>query len=295
MLVLLPHGLGSPDVTDARACARRQPKLGRGSLAMLCTVSADAVHDYRTRGYAVLHGCIAPARLEVMRKMVGEVSALAGAIHVHELLPTGEVALARTEDFATRHEGMAQLLREFGGVAEALAGEPVHLLKEKVHYRPPGSGGYRPHQDDYTAIAAPRWRARFVTPILMAALDDATPQNGAPELAPLGWVGRRLATPDALARLPFVSVPLRRGDVLIYDNYMPHRSAQNRARTSRGTLFAVFSPAAAGDLRSAYYDAEREGRRNQAAGALGGRANVYWEGAPAFNATRQCESEVEVT
>ena len=90
-------------------------------------------------------------------------------------------------------------------------------------------------------------------------------------------------------------MPLRRGDVLIYDNYMPHRSAQNRARTSRGTLFAVFSPAAAGDLRAAYYDAEREGRRNQAAGALGGRANVYWEGAPAFNATRQCDSEVEVT
>ena len=265
------------------------------AFGMLCSVSADAVSDYRTRGYAVLRGCIAPAQLEATRKMVGEVSALAGAIHVHELLPSGEVALARTEDFATRHEGMAQLLREFGGVADALAGEPVHLLKEKVHYRPPGSGGYRPHQDDYTAIAAPRWRARFVTPILMAALDDATPQNGAPELAPLGWVGRHLATPDALARLPFVSVPLRRGDVLVYDNYMPHRSAQNRARTSRGTLFAVFSPAAAGDLRSAYYDAEREGRRNQAAGALGGRANVYWEGAPAFNATRQCDSEVEVT
>ena len=56
---------------------------------MLCTVPADAVHDYRTRGYAVLHGCIAPAQLEATRKMVGEVSALAGAIHVHELLPTG--------------------------------------------------------------------------------------------------------------------------------------------------------------------------------------------------------------
>ena len=77
---------------------------------MLCSVPADAVHDYRTRGYAVLRGCIAPAQLEAARKMVGEVSALAGAIHVHELLPSGEVALARTEDFAARHEGMAQLL-----------------------------------------------------------------------------------------------------------------------------------------------------------------------------------------
>ena len=68
---------------------------------------------------------------------------------------------------------------------------------------------------------------------------------------------------------PSVLTALRRGDLLVYDNYMPHRSTQNRARTSRGTLFAVFSPAAAGDLRTAYYDAEREGRRNQAAGALG--------------------------
>ena len=77
-----------------------------------------------------IHANHASERLEATRKLAGEVSALAGAIHVHELLPSGEVALARTEDFATRHEGMAQLLREFAGVAEALAGETAAELAE---------------------------------------------------------------------------------------------------------------------------------------------------------------------
>ena len=44
---------------------------------------------------------------------------------------------------------------------------------------------------------------------------------------------------------------LQKGDVLIYDNYMLHRSGKNLTDTNRRALFSVFNAASDGDFHDA--------------------------------------------
>ena len=67
---------------------------------------------------------------------------------------------------------------------------------------------------------------------------------------------------------------LQKGDVLIYDNYMLHRSGKNLTDTNRRALFSVFNAASDGDFHDAYYENEAQGRRKAGTKGLGGKANV---------------------
>ena len=60
---------------------------------------------------------------------------------------------------------------------------------------------------------------------------------------------------------PFEPVPMAKGDVLIYDNFMPHRSGTNATDSWRRALFGIYYGEASTprDLRAEDYS--KEGRR----------------------------------
>lgn len=66
-----------------------------------------------------------------------------------EVNSKGERVLCRTENFADTHDGFNKLLRgeKLLGLLSELAGEPMHLFKEKINYKLAGSGGFAPHID----------------------------------------------------------------------------------------------------------------------------------------------------
>ena len=79
---------------------------------------------------------------------------------------------------------------------------------------------------------------------------------------------------------PYDAVPMEAGDVLIYDNFMPHRSAKNATNAPRRALFAVYNATRHGDLYEAYYASEAAGRRARGTAATGGKANIFFTGKP---------------
>ena len=54
--------------------------------------------------------------------------------------------------------------------------------------------------------------------------------------------------------------------MLIYDNYMPHRSAKNNSDNWRRALFGVYNAASKGDFREKYYEL---GRKPKSEGGTG--------------------------
>ena len=169
----------------------------------------------------------------------------------------GKRLLNRIENFAPFHPALAQLCsggRLLAATSE-LFGEPAVLFKDKINFKLPGGGGFEPHQDAQAGWNS--YASLYVTAAV--ALDPATLENGCLELA--HWRHRRELigelwaplTDAALAEVEFVPYPMEPGDALLFDSYLPHRSAPNATREHRRVLYITYNRASEGDHRARYY------------------------------------------
>jgi len=191
----------------------------------------------------------------------------------------------------------------------------VRLYKDKINYKAPGGGGYLAHQDYYHGLGVPPYRSAddrgFLAYVCMVAVDASDEANGCPELGwecwqrKEGWLFKREAKEQSERWMskqdiaeedgvnaetsivfedmgPFEPVPMAKGDVLIYDNFMPHRSGTNATDSWRRALFGIYYGEASTprDLREEYYSKEAQGRRKAGSAATGGRANGFHTGRP---------------
>jgi 2-aminoethylphosphonate dioxygenase len=173
----------------------------------------------------------------------------------------GRRILSRIEKFADAGQPFERMLRghRLHQAVESLLGEAVLLFKEKVNLKLPGGGGFEPHQDiqagwdDY----APYFLSAAI------AIDDSNPGNGCLEVAPgqhrRGWIGERWKplTPQETAAMRFEPVPLAPGDVVVFDCFLPHRSAPNASDRARRNLYLTYNRARDGDHRERYFANKR--------------------------------------
>jgi len=205
---------------------------------------------------------------------------------------------SRTEAFVDHHPKLKEFLcgpsSRLQAIASHLAGEQTALYKDKLNYKLAGGGGYRPHQDGYQGLGVAQYKSKadrgFVTCVCMVAIDDSDETNGCPQLSPEVWAKKegflKIKDPNNNEEMgPFTPIPMKRGDVLIYDNFMPHKSDSNASLRDRRALFGVYYGAETTkrDLRTEYYQAEANNRRKQNSSAIDGKANIYHTGTPAAN------------
>jgi predicted HD phosphohydrolase/ectoine hydroxylase-related dioxygenase (phytanoyl-CoA dioxygenase family) len=225
----------------------------------------------------------------------------------------GEVVPSRTEFFAHVSDGDVSgigarllLARTPAGAHSRLAelcatlrgGRPQVLYKEKVNYKlANGTGGYSAHQDFYHNFASTGERTTLIPDgdvcVCMLAVDNIDDGNGCPQVAP-GWHTRGPMSFGAgcavngghpvvdEAALPWTSVLLAPGDVLIYGNLMPHKSGPNSSDRDRRALFSIYADEekAGSRVRDLYYSFEGANRRARGSAADQGRSNMFFTGAP---------------
>ena len=145
-------------------------------------------------------------------------------------------------------------------VASGLFGEPAILFKDKINFKMPGGQGFKAHQD---AQAGWHLYARYFISVLIS-IDRSTEQNGCIEMAP-GWHGRGLIGKEwtpldeaSTARMEFVPLPTRPGDVVFFDCFAPHRSRDNPTNVPRRVLYVTYNRASEGDHRAAYFADKRK-------------------------------------
>ena len=216
-----------------------------------------ALECFDTNGWVIVR-CLSDRSIAQLRRWVDELAAWPDGVNVlhYRELTDGGPRLCRTENFVPFHDGLRGMLTDgpMLHIASALIGEQAVLYKEKVNYKLAGGAGYSPHQD---APAYP-FVERHVS--CMIAVDDADIHNGClavasglhHEVLPLDDVGciRR----DVADSLPWMSVPLRAGDMLWFHSRTPHRSGPNHSRDDRRAIYPTYNALSEGDLRAAYYD-----------------------------------------
>ena len=176
-----------------------------------------------------------------------------------EKKPNGEKMVDRIERFIEYHRGFFDLINNeiILRILSDLFGEPPVLFKEKLFYKQPGGGGYKPHQD------APVWRIfgqnyhiNVVIPI-----DDYSIDNGGLEIAPgehrnglLEMDKTRVLLKQITEEMEWIHVNLTKGDLLFFGSYLPHRSSRNQSNASRRSLYVTYNAVSQGDFRKKYFE-----------------------------------------
>ncbi|KAF5374084.1 hypothetical protein D9757_010716 [Collybiopsis confluens] len=184
-------------------------------------------------------------------------------MHYDEINSAGKQILSRTENFASYHEGFNALFRgqEMLGILEALMGEPVALLKEKINYKQAWAGGYSAHIDSvaYEHIAPVKHLS-----VLMAA-EPSTLENGCLEVvagshkAPIPMGKDRCIPSEWCEKHEWIPVPLESGQFLIFSSYLAHRSGSNNSEKGRAAIYATYNVLSdGGDKHEAYYEDRRK-------------------------------------
>jgi hypothetical protein len=170
--------------------------------------------------------------------------------------------LCRIENFTQYNPGLDFLLTgdKLPVMCSDLFKQPAIMYKEKVNYKLPGGAGFAPHQD----VAAGWWMYNQSLHVsCLVSIDPATVENGCLEVV----AGRHrdgMLSPEwkeipaeTVAQMEWRMVPTEPGDVLFFDSYVPHRSAENNTNTSRRVLYVTYAKEAEGDWRDRYYQDKR--------------------------------------
>ena len=173
-----------------------------------------------------------------------------------------ERVLCRIEKYVDYHPEFQKLAnsKKILDSLEDLLGGPCVLFKDKINFKRPGAGGFRPHQD-----VQARWDD-FVkyTMSVMISTDRSTPQNGCLEVAPRqhkrGLIGKydRPLEGNDLKDMKFEMVPTEIGDILFFDHFTPHQSKPNNSDKPRSNIYLTYNLLSAGNHRDDYLSRKRK-------------------------------------
>ena len=233
-------------------------------------LTEQQVKKYQKDGFLLLKGIFSEEEMEPIIKTIKKFSSMEPndwelgkemAYYETNTENENERILCRIERYVDYHSEFQKLANteKILGVLEDLMGGPCVLFKDKINFKRPGGGGFRPHQD-----VQARWDD-FVkyTMSIMISTDRSTPENGCLEVAPghhkRGLIGKydRPLEGDDLMRMKFEKVSTEIGDVLFFDHFTPHQSKPNKSNKPRSNIYLTYNLLSDGQHRDEYLDRKR--------------------------------------
>ena len=99
----------------------------------------------------------------------------------------------------------------------------------------------------------------------MLSIDHATKGNGCLEIARTSRLDDALAmkedltlSDEVVGRFEWKPIETIPGDLVLFDSYVPHRSAANVSDVSRRALYATYNKATDGEFRERYFTEKRQ-------------------------------------
>ena len=172
-----------------------------------------------------------------------------------------ERILSRIEYFYKSDDFIRSLIdEEITPLISKLLGERSCLLKDKLNWKLPGGGAFKPHQDfeawsDFPAKC-------YITCALFA--DFCTKENGCLEMVESahkdgilkntnGTINREIV--DNLNWKPILVSP---ADLVVFDSYVPHRSEKNTSNSTRRVFYFTYNKESEGNYYEDYFKKKRE-------------------------------------
>lgn len=224
--------------------------------------------NFRRDGFLIVPGMVTTREISEVSRWIDEITSWAPqkdrqmVYYEDSLLKKGEKILSRIEKFVDYHESLRAFVHDerMIGRASELLGEAAVLFKEKINFKLPGGGGFKPHQD-----IQPGWDnyAPYFTSALVT-VDESNARNGCLELAAghhkRGMIGKSWKPLEnkELEGIEFKKYPMAPGDAAFFDCFVPHQSEANLTGKPRRNLYLTFNRLSDGDHREKYFVDKRK-------------------------------------
>lgn len=171
--------------------------------------------------------------------------------------------LARMENFIedTNLSDFRELVySEVTPIVEEVLEKRVALFKDKINWKLPGGGAFKPHQDfEAWSDFPPKY---YVTCAIL--VDNCTKENGCLEMVAgkhqEGVLKNEHGTidKDVVDSMEWLPILGNSRDLVLFDSFVPHRSGLNETTNSRRVCYFTYNLLEDGDHYDAYFKKKRE-------------------------------------
>jgi predicted HD phosphohydrolase/ectoine hydroxylase-related dioxygenase (phytanoyl-CoA dioxygenase family) len=264
-------------------------KFSLSPFAETYVLSEEQLTFFDRNGYLHVKNALPADTISKLSDMADEIAALPPSneennfphphlIHHEKSSIDGALNICRVENYCKTHEEWGNIC--FGVVQDLVSQafrEPAVLFKDKLNYKGPGGGSFLAHQDA-TAYATEDLATRHIS--VMVAVDPSTNDNGPLQVPPAaegqeGWHSRGVlknkdgvTDPAEVAKMDFVNVLTKPGDLVLFDSFLPHKSDANLSDGWRRLAYLTYNVASEGDLHSKYYQTKIDMMKSGSAGTI---------------------------
>lgn len=177
----------------------------------------------------------------------------------------GDIILNRVENFCEYLPLVDALIQgeKIKTLIKNLTGRDYILFKEKINYKLPGGGGFKPHQDG----AAFRKFADDELVTVMIPIHVSNEKNGCFRLKKDTYIKElHQHNNGTISAIEYIedadnkwqNINMKPGDILCFSSYLIHQSNDNLSNFPRSCYFITYSPVELGDQRRNYFSFKRE-------------------------------------
>ena len=167
---------------------------------------------------------------------------------------------SRIENFVNYNKNIKDFLDiNINPLLNNILDENMCLFKDKMNWKPGGGEGFKAHQDH------PAWSdfniSRFYSVALFA--NESTIENGCLQFASMDNNNKIFNTNGCISleveeSLNWEYIETNPSDLLIFDSFIPHRSALNKTSNPRSIFYFTYNKASEGDLYDDYIKNKRK-------------------------------------
>lgn len=168
--------------------------------------------------------------------------------------------LSRVENFYKTDYEFAKLVNfKISPIINTLHREPMAMFKDKINWKLPGGGAFKPHQDHGAWDDFPP--KYFVTCAVFA--DNSTRENGCLEMGIGHKPNKVIANTDGVInqnevdKLGWKPVLVSPADMVIFDAFVPHRSQDNNSDSPRRVYYFTYNYREEGNHYKDYFKKKR--------------------------------------
>lgn len=224
---------------------------------------------YKTKGYLVCNDIFSSQEIKNIIKWSREIenfSEIKGKWMKYYDLSIKDLSkntLTRIENFFDYHKEFKSFFstkKILNIVSMLLESEPV-LFKDKLQLKFPGAKGFKPHQD------ATIWKDMYgIKSFITAAIsiDSSDLENGCLEVAENKHTQGLISPswkeiPENIEKqLNWKPIETSPGDMIFFNDYTPHRSADNLSNKSRRIIYLTYNKLSEGNHRQTHFKDKRK-------------------------------------
>ena len=180
----------------------------------------------------------------------------------NSILKKNKEILVRAEYFYDFHYGLKKFLdsKKIHKVLNFLMSGKCILFKEKINFKPSGCRADKLHQDSQGGWN--KFSKNFIS--ILVSIEKSTKINGCLEFDTsgknknysIGKIFKPLKIKE-LNKPNFTSIELNTGDVVFFNQYIPHRSKPNKSNLNRTLLYITYNLKKDGNFRKKYFKEKR--------------------------------------